>query len=182
MIIKKTTPRRPDLIGNYNRTHAIEELALKWCKGHGVDYGYGDAESWPNGVEYILPGAIGVDVGVVKNMGAVTRDASIDHENLGGWNELDFIFSSHALEHIGAWRSTLTCWGQRVKQGGIIFLYLPHESVKEWLPTSYSEHKWAPRLSEVTKVMETIGFELVEGLDGSDSEGSFYCIYRKGTK
>lgn len=178
-------PIRKNLIGNYNRTYAIQEFALQFCKGTGIDYGFGDKISWPGGIEHILPGATGVDLGVKKNVSKETQkidwielDPTISHKCLYA-SDLDFIYSSHALEHISDWKETLLYWGDCLKDNGILFLYLPHYVIVEWRPKNYREHKWVPKVTELVDFLRSIGFEIVEALYGYDSEGSFYIVSKK---
>ena len=53
---------------------------------------------------------------------------------------VDYIFSSHCLEHLSNWVEALDYWTTRIKKGGTLFLYLPHRSQKYWLPFSCKKH------------------------------------------
>ena len=173
--------RRDDLIGGYNRMLAIKDYALRWCQGYGVDYGYGDGEAWGGGVEGILPGAYGVDIGRWRMRFSTQGYAGdfSDRKFPEALQGLDFIFSSHALEHISDWSETLKYWFSRLRPGGIVFLYLPHESIPEWRPEAYHEHKWVPTWENVSEGLKLAGFEVVEYLADCDAEGSFYVIGRR---
>jgi hypothetical protein len=173
-------------ITKFNGTRHIADKALKWCKGKGVDCGYGDAVSWPGGVEYILPGAHGIDEGVIKRRqedGTLKEERDEDIEFIFSFppdmKDLDFIFSSHALEHIDIWQTALRHWKNHLKDNGIIFLYLPHVNVPQWLPENYREHKWSPTLEIVNNFMLDMGMVLEEALEGHDKVGSFYGVWRK---
>src|SRR4030042_5550937 len=111
-------------------SHAIFKTSLRYCKGKGIDIGAG---FWP------LPGAIPIDI----DRGEGLNNAI---ENLED-NSLDFIFSSHCLEHIIEWSETLKGWLKKLRQGGIIFLYFPHPDCGIWNPGSPfvgNGHKWIP--------------------------------------
>jgi len=57
-------------------------------------------------------------------------------------NELvDYIFSSHCLEHVDDWVTTLEYWMDHIRPGGILFLYLPHISQKYWRPWFNRKHR-----------------------------------------
>lgn len=177
---------RFDLIRGCNRGNAITPYAEKWCNGFGVDYGYGDYISYGTiNVEQIFHKSNGVDMGVVKyylddNKYRVVRDESIDNLNFPiDLKDLDYIFSAHALEHIPKWKETLFYWYQLLKPGGILFLYLPHESVAAWRPENTPYHVHKHTVEELKEYLQTVSFKIVEYMIGCDSEGSFYMIAEK---
>jgi SAM-dependent methyltransferase len=53
---------------------------------------------------------------------------------------LDFIFSSHCLEHIIDWVSVLDYWYEKLQTGGTLFLYLPDYSQVYWRPWNNRKH------------------------------------------
>lgn len=101
-----------------------------------------------NHAQYILPIAkqvlknksLGVDVGCKKlewaYPGALLVDLTIDDPwhalNLPHYGSLEYIFSSHCLEHIVEWEETLHYWKKALCPGGVIFLYLPHTDQEYW--------------------------------------------------
>jgi SAM-dependent methyltransferase len=91
-------------------------FALEVCQGKGLDIGY-SKEEWK------LPGSIGIEKG----------------DRLP-WEEYDYIFSSHCLEHIPDWVGTLDYWITRLKIGGVLFLYLPHYDQVYWRPWNNTKH------------------------------------------
>ena len=78
----------------------------------GLDIG---CKIWP------LEGAVGIDNHPDENAYKLDRWAD---------NSLDFIFSSHCLEHLDRWEDALTLWCQKIKKGGVIFGRLPHSSME----------------------------------------------------
>lgn len=177
---------RFNLIPGCNRGNAITPYAKKWCNGFGVDYGYGDFISYGTiNVEQIFYKSNGVDMGVVKyyvddNKYRVVRNGSIDNLNFpSDLKELDYIFSAHALEHIKKWKETLFYWYGLLKKGGILFLYLPHESVAAWRPENTQHHVHKHTVEELKDYLQTISFRILEYMIGCDSEGSFYIIAEK---
>jgi trans-aconitate methyltransferase len=54
--------------------------------------------------------------------------------------QVDYIFSSHCLEHVPDWAGTLLYWTERIKSGGTLFLYLPHYDQKYWRPWNNRKH------------------------------------------
>lgn len=97
----------------------IAPAALHFCQGQGVDVGCG---KWP------LPGAIGIDM-------ADGGDAMALPEG-----QFDFIFSSHALEHLVDPVAAIEHWKTRLKPGKPLFLYLPHPDMRYWRPTRNRKH------------------------------------------
>lgn len=54
--------------------------------------------------------------------------------------QVDYVFSSHCLEHLNDWVRVLDYWISKIKIGGTLFLYLPHHSQKYWAPWSNKKH------------------------------------------
>lgn len=98
-------------------------FAKHFCKGYGVDIGC-------NRLEWAFPGAIGIDLNF--NDGNSAYDFN--------YTELDFIYSSHCLEHLSDWVGALDYWTSKLKHGGILFLYLPHYSQEYWRPWNNRKH------------------------------------------
>jgi len=99
-------------------------FAKHYCKGKGYDIGY-CKEDWK------FPGAIGIDNGI----------DGYDANNLPDDSLVDYIYSSHCLEHVENWVETLEHWLSKLKVGGILFLYLPDFSQKYWRPWNNRKHK-----------------------------------------
>jgi len=97
--------------------------ALHVCNGIGVDVGCMKKE-------WAFPGAIPVDISFNDGYHA-TKLPDVD---------INYIFSSHCLEHILNWVDVLDYWDSRLKKGGVIFLYLPHYSQKYWRPWNDRKH------------------------------------------
>ena len=62
--------------------------------------------------------------------------------------QLDFVFSSHTLEHIGNLDEIFIQFQEALKADGILLLHLPAYSCKRWLPgihknSKFNDHKWA---------------------------------------
>lgn len=99
-------------------------FAKHFCIGTGLDIGCMKAE-------WAFPGAIPIDPVI---------DSSYDALNIPGEN-YDYIFSSHCLEHVDDWVKVLTYWSSKIKNGGVIFLYLPSYSQEYWKPWNNTKHK-----------------------------------------
>lgn len=174
---------RDNLIPGCSRMNAILPVAKTILNGltKGVDYGYGDNEAYHGQVEHIFPGAIGIDQGVVKYPNGITiRNKQFHHLNFPpDCHHLDYIISSHALEHIPEWHQTLIYWISKLAQQGILFLYLPHESVAAWRPENTPHHVHKHTLEELKYILTDMGMKIIECLHGCDSEGSFYIVAQK---
>lgn len=98
-------------------------FAKEVCTGVGVDVGC-------NKVEWALPGSIPIDPAINE----------YDALNFP-YEELDYVFSSHCLEHLHDWVDALDYWYDKLKVGGVLFLYLPAYSQKYHRPWSNKKHK-----------------------------------------
>ena len=93
------------------------------CKGYGVDVGCMTPE-------WAFPGANLVDP---------ILDEQYDAFNFP-YQELDYIFSSHCLEHVHPWVDVMDYWYSKLKIGGVLFLYLPDYSQEYWRPWNNRKH------------------------------------------
>ncbi len=154
----------PDYLTVGGASHAICGKALQVCRGMGIDVGAG---LWP------LPGAIPIDVWRGPGAGRPLEDIPD--------GSLDYVFSSHCLEHIDDWRGALAGWIQKLKSGGIIFLYLPHPSCEIWHPgTPFigDAHRWIPTPELVTDALEELDCEVLDRTNEADAMQSFYVVGR----
>jgi hypothetical protein len=98
--------------------------AKHYCKGIGYDIGF-CKEEWK------FPGAIGIDLSLDNGYHA---DSLPDEE-------VDYIYSSHCLEHVDNWVNTLELWISKLKKDGVLFLYLPDFSQVYWRPWHNRKHQ-----------------------------------------
>lgn len=99
-------------------------FALEVCKGDGYDIGC-------NRKEWALPGAVMIDPAI---------DPKNDAYNLPRNKKVDYIFSSHCLEHLNEWVNVLDYWHSNLKNEGVLFLYLPDFSQIYWRPWHNRKH------------------------------------------
>ena len=90
---------------------------------------------------------IGVDIGCMKEEWSFPDSIPVDLSFNDGFhalnlpqNELDYIFSSHCLEHILDWVTVMDYWYENLKEGGVLFLYLPDYSQEYWKPWNNRKH------------------------------------------
>lgn len=129
-------------------------FALHFCKGIGYDIGF-CKEEWK------LPGAIGIDICLNNGF----------HANNLPENNVDYIFSSHCLEHVDDWVSTLELWLSKLNDNGILFLYLPDFSQKYWRPWHNKKHKhcFTPNIIETFLKDKNMKNIFVSGIDLNNS-------------
>lgn len=90
---------------------------------------------------------IGYDIGCMKKEWAFPNSMPIDLKFPDEYHalnlpkkEVDYIFSSHCLEHIHAWVDVLEYWYETLTIGGVLFLYLPHYNQEYWKPWNNRKH------------------------------------------
>lgn len=106
-----------------------------------------------NAAQFAIPYAkhmcagVGVDIGCAKPEWAFPGALLVDPVLDGGYHaldfpyaELDYIFSSHCLEHIDRWVDAMDYWYHKLKTGGVLFLYLPDYSQEYWRPWHNRKH------------------------------------------
>jgi SAM-dependent methyltransferase len=134
--------------------------AQRHCRGRGVDVGAG---RWP------FPGAHPVEDGAEEN--AYRLKAADD--------SLDYVFSSHCLEHLERWRDALREWRRVLQPGGILYLYLPHPACTMWHPEALPHHRWQPEPDALAEHLTALGFDIVESSLFPDAYLSFFIVARK---
>jgi predicted SAM-dependent methyltransferase len=118
--------------------------------------------------EWAYPGAILVDVGFNDEYHA---------NSLPNAGELEYIFSSHCLEHIEGWERTIEYWYNSLQKSGILFLYLPHTDCEYWDVNFMPTRRHVNNLNSKTVqyIMKTCGFKNVFASE-RDAAYSF-CVY-----
>lgn len=154
--------RYPQMLNVGNAQSFIQNTALKYCRGYGLDVG---SNKWP------LPGALPSDVDSRK----------FDR------GPFDFIFSSHCLEHIENWEAELKLWHDSLKTDGIMFIYVPHPLMEMWLPEGPwvrgGWHKWSPDpIGLFEHLRFKLGMEVLKYTTRPDAYWSFYIVARKNEK
>jgi SAM-dependent methyltransferase len=143
---------------NYN-ARVKEGLISKYCSGRGVDVG-ASADC--------LPGAIPFDIGTPGYDGGKLPF---------GDGELDFVYSSHMLEHVYNPELFLTEWMRVVKEGGYLFVVLPHRDLYEKryeLPSKWNtDHKttWTPftLIDTIQRTFEINSYRIVHMKERDDN-------------
>jgi SAM-dependent methyltransferase len=148
----------PEYLKHGHAYRFILEAAKHFCRGEGFDVGAG-------GPVAALPGAIAIDV----------LNGNRHHALNLPDNVVDYVFSSHCLEHLENPVAALEHWKSRLKPGGVLFLYLPHPDMEYWRPENCRKHRhiWTPE--RMKEILETLGFQNVL-VSGRDLAWSFAAV------
>lgn len=153
---------------------------VQYTRGKGVDVGCGPKKAFPH--------FIGIDsckdtelFNIEIKPDVVCEDATnldfIDE------NTLDFVFSSHLLEHIEDYSGALANWWSKLKVGGHLVLYLPHRDLYPRIGTygSNPDHKHDFCNEDIIAAMEQIGsWDLkVNEMRSGGTEYSFLQVFQK---
>lgn len=159
-----------------NESKKIVWEVARYLRGRGLDLGAGDFK--------VLPHAISVDNMHHHAFGFTHKpDVLCNVEKLDVFAScsMDFVYSSHTLEHIVDYKGALREWWRIVKQGGYLILYLPH---KLFYPNigcegSNPDHKHDFMPEDVISAMPD-GWDLIENQDRNDDmEYSMLLVFKK---
>lgn len=163
-----------------------ESLKVLWelvpyTSGRGLDLGCGPSKAFPH--------FIGVDNNADERLfgisatGADVIVPTCESLDMFASDSMDFVFSSHLLEHIKDYQSALREWYRVIKPGGYLVLYLPH---KDFYPNigqdgANPDHKHDFLPSDIVVAMSEVGgWELVRNEDRNEgNEYSFFQVYQK---
>jgi SAM-dependent methyltransferase len=152
---------------------------------------YPKFQSIGNASQFALPFAkhvckgIGYDIGCMKEEWSFPDSIPIDISFKNGFHALnlpekniDYIFSSHCLEHIQNWVDVMDYWFDTLKTGGILFLYLPDFSQVYWRPWNNRKHLniFSPQIIE--EYMIDKGYKNIFK-SGTDLNNSFMIFGEK---
>lgn len=163
-----------------------ESLKIKWelvpyTRGVGLDLGCGHNKPFAH--------FIGIDSNIDRQFfGAEATDRNLTGEvqtlPLFGDETMDFVYSSHTLEHIVDYKAALREWWRVVKVGGYLVLYLPHKDLYPNIgtPGANLDHKHDFLPADIERAMRDIAvsFDLVRNEDRNEGhEYSFFQVYKK---
>lgn len=162
----------------------MRHLAVPYTRGRGLDVGCGPWKFFPH--------AIGVD-NFDEWEGLDWRpDVIADADDLSMFADrsLDYVFSSHLLEHIEDPSAVLKEWWRVIRPDGHLVLYLPDEDEypKVGETGANPDHTWNVNHDRVVEMMKQVGsWDLVEFEkrnadygEGSDrNEYSLYFVFKK---
>lgn len=136
-------------------------FAKHFCKGVGYDIGC-------NRKEWALEGAIPIDLNFNDGWNALHLPI----------NQVDYIFSSHCLEHIPNWIDAMDYWFNTLKPGGVLFLYLPHYNQEYWRPWNNRKHLHAFNPQMIIDFMVDRGYNNIFNSE-RDLNDSFMVVGEK---
>ena len=94
------------------------------------------------------------------------------------YKEMDYIFSSHCLEHLNDWTRVLDYWKDNLKEGGVLFLYLPDHSQIYWRPWFNKKHVNVFTKEIIYSYFYDNGFKNIF-ISGTDLNNSFMIFGEK---
>jgi len=161
-----------------------ESLKCRWdvvpyIRGKGIDIGCGPTK--------VMPHVIGIDslkdvtlFGVEMKPDLVCEDAT---KLAIPDADLDFVFSSHLLEHIEDTTAALREWWRVLKVGGYLVLYLPHRDLYPRIgqPGANPDHKHDFTNADIDHEMREFASYslLINEVRSEGTEYSFLQVYRK---
>ena len=128
IVISKSQPNTSEKkaklqdLKNISETSKCRESLAPFCKGNGLDIGYGG--------DPIVPSAICIDLDTpYANYHSHPQHLHGDASNLYWFNDncLDYVYSSHVLEDFIDTEDVLREWSRVLKPGGNLVLFLPDE-------------------------------------------------------
>jgi predicted SAM-dependent methyltransferase len=132
---------------------------------------YPKFQSIGNAAQFTIPFAkyfcigVGYDIGCSKKEWSFPGSIPIDLCFNNEWNaynlpqeNVDYIFSSHCLEHLPNWVDAMDYWYNILKPGGILFLYLPDYKQEYWRPWNNRKHTHMFSSTIIKDYMEDKGY------------------------
>ena len=171
-----------------NESAKIKYEIVPYTRGKGLDIGCGQYKAYSH--------FIGIDNGKQyggKNVTDINGDGT--DLSLFADDSLDFVFSSHFLEHVEDYITTLWEWWRVIKPGGHLVLYLPHKdlypNIGEKGANPAHKHDYHP--DDIKTAMVDVVDQMYKGWDllinevrdhdnGPGEQGneySFYQVYQK---
>ena len=141
-----------------NAAQFVIPFAKYFCKGEGYDIGC-------NREEWKFPGSRPIDIVFGDGFDAYNLPEGM----------VDYIFSSHCLEHLVDWVGALDVWSDKIKEGGSLFLYLPDYSQEYWRPWNNRKHKNIIRPEDIKDYLEDREYKKVF-VSGTDLNNSFAVV------
>ena len=166
-----------------NESKKVVWEVAPYLRGRGVDIGAGMFK--------VLPQAISVDNGIDNTLfGAAIRPdvlvKSAENLDVFASRSMDFVFSSHLLEHLVDPITALREWWRILRPGGYMVLYLPHEDLypRVGTPGANADHKHDLSEEKVISWMQQVGGWDLEVCDrrAEEDEYSFLMVFRKGER
>jgi ADP-heptose:LPS heptosyltransferase/predicted SAM-dependent methyltransferase len=163
-----------------NESKKIVWEVAPYLRGYGLDLGAGDFRVLPHvtTVDNCHHNAFGYDIR------PDVRVETCEKMPIFGSQSVDFVYSSHLLEHIVDYKAALTEWWRLIKVGGYLVLYLPH---KDFYPNigvkgSNPDHKHDFLPTDIIDAMQSVsgGWDMVECQErNEDEEYSMLLVFKR---
>jgi len=157
-IIEYNGKKYPEFQTKGNASQFAIPFAKHFCKGEGYDIGC-------NRDEWKLEGATPIDL---------TYEDSYDAMKLPN-KKVDYVYSSHCLEHLSNWVSSLDYWISKIKKEGNLFLYLPDYSQEYWRSWNNKKHIHNLNPGMIKDYLKTKDFDTIF-TTGIDLNNSFTVV------
>jgi ADP-heptose:LPS heptosyltransferase/predicted SAM-dependent methyltransferase len=163
-----------------NESAKVKWELVEYTNGRGLDLGCGPFKTFPH--------FIGVDNGKERwgTQGTDVVVSTCEDLSIFADKSMDFVFSSHLLEHLEDPKKALKEWTRVIKDGGYLCLYLPHEDLypKVGDPGANPDHKHNLSESIVERWMIAAGpWDLVRCEQRNEGiEYSFLMVFKIGGK
>lgn len=132
-----------------NASRFITPFVKELCNGKGYDIGCN---------EWCIEGATPIDLIYGTNAEKLPDEL------------VNYIYSSHCLEHLTDWVNVLKHWVSKIRMGGVLFLYLPDYSQEYWRPWNNPKHKHVLSADVIKDYLISLGLEVyVSGVDFNNS-------------
>jgi SAM-dependent methyltransferase len=174
--------RYPEICRCGNACAHISAKAEQYCDGVGLDVGAG---LYPFSGAFPIRDSMRFKYISGKQIKrANPLPSGIDAYNLSCFvdGSMDYIFSSHCLEHLDKPFDALQLWVSKLKKNGVMFLYLPHPDMKLWNPGApwvKGAHRWIPKYEILVGWFFKLGLKVIDGSPAKDGFFSFRIVGRK---
>jgi ADP-heptose:LPS heptosyltransferase/predicted SAM-dependent methyltransferase len=154
-----------------NEAAKVRYDIVPYTRGRGLDLGCGPAKAYPH--------FIGLDNNADAALFGIHAKPDILVETCEVLDfkdaTMDFVFSSHLLEHIENYKAALAEWWRVIKVGGHLVLYLPDEDQYPKVGEKHAnpDHKWNVSYDRVIDAMPD-GWDLIRF--EKRSEGNEYSL------
>lgn len=154
----------------------IKYFLPRYTRGRGLEIGCGMEKAYPH--------FIGVDNGHHFGKGAADFLCEADDLSMFADGSMDFVFSSHVLEHMADMEAALADWCRVLKPGGYLCLYVPSANLypKCGEPGANPDHKHDIYPGSIPYLLDTTpyGWEIIEQEERDQgNEYSLFEVYRK---
>lgn len=176
-----------------NESSKTRWRAIVYCRGKGLDLGCGPEKLIAS------DNCIGVDNNIDATLfgrpAQYNVKADVTDLSMFGTGSMDWVFSSHTLEHVSPEKvtDTLREWMRVLKIGGFLILYLPDMEqypkcpdkelgIEAFEPVCNPDHKWNCSYDRVIGFMEKLHFnwDLVAFEKcSSDDEYSLFFVFKR---